>query len=527
MEKPEKERIQEEHVDYQASHKTQNDLKSAISLNYIKKSKNKDKKDFATVQLVFDRRTLSTLNKLYKNSLITPISYCLSTGKEANVYHSTSIDGIAEYAVKIYKTMMLSFKDREEYISGEFRFRRRGKQTRTNPHKLIKVWAEKEFRNLKRIRANKIYCPQPEWVKENILVMEFIGSEGQPAPMLKQAVEDGAEEEISLLYLKVVKLIRKLFVRCKLVHGDLSEFNMLFWKDQIVVIDVSQAMEHNHPMALEFLRRDIVNMNNFFKKNGVKVFKLKQIYQFSTDEKLDSAHKKSFIDMMISQAEERNDEYDEDESFFMNQNLFRNLNEVDLSLLDRIVFGNDKDQDLVKYLAEGHNADDDDEDEDEGSDIDEESDEKEDGEISETNTDTKDKNEEIKEISEKASKIQIHHDEKIDKPEQAEVKPVQNTDHQTIQAEPEDAPQLQPINQEAQKDKPEGEGIEGSSEEEEADSDEEAQSKGDPKNKPGDSKYRELNKQDRKKMVKEEKKEKRKNKIPKKVKKKMEKKKDK
>lgn len=45
----------------------------------------------------------------------------------------------------------MAFKDREEYISGEFRFRDKGKSKRTNPHKLIAAWAEKEIRNLKRI----------------------------------------------------------------------------------------------------------------------------------------------------------------------------------------------------------------------------------------------------------------------------------------------------------------------------------------------------------------------------------------
>lgn len=74
--------------------------------------------------MVFDRLTIKALNALYLNHVIEPISRCLSTGKEANVYHSISKNTEFDLAVKIYKTMVSGFKDREEYISGEFRFRR-------------------------------------------------------------------------------------------------------------------------------------------------------------------------------------------------------------------------------------------------------------------------------------------------------------------------------------------------------------------------------------------------------------------
>jgi RIO kinase 1 len=74
------------------------------------------------------------------------------------VYHCVSYDGTLEYAIKIYKTSILVFKDRDKYIEGEFRFRKfyhifyiiRG-HCKSNPRKMIKLWAEKEYRNLKRI----------------------------------------------------------------------------------------------------------------------------------------------------------------------------------------------------------------------------------------------------------------------------------------------------------------------------------------------------------------------------------------
>ena len=52
--------------------------------------------------------------KLLNNKVIKEINGCLSTGKEANVYHARSYEGEQEYAIKIYKTSILVFKDRDK-----------------------------------------------------------------------------------------------------------------------------------------------------------------------------------------------------------------------------------------------------------------------------------------------------------------------------------------------------------------------------------------------------------------------------
>lgn len=70
---------------------------------------------------------------------------------------------------------------------------------------------------------------------------------------------------------------------CRLVHGDFSEYNMLYYKNEVWVIDVSQSVEHDHPMALDFLRRDCVNVNDFFKRKGLHVLNTKMTFDFVTD----------------------------------------------------------------------------------------------------------------------------------------------------------------------------------------------------------------------------------------------------
>jgi RIO kinase 1 len=80
-----------------------------------------------------------------------------------------------DLALKIYKTSILVFKDRDKYVTGEYRFRRG--YSRRNPRKMVRLWAEKEVRNLKRLVGAGIRCPGPIEVRENVLVMTFLGDE--------------------------------------------------------------------------------------------------------------------------------------------------------------------------------------------------------------------------------------------------------------------------------------------------------------------------------------------------------------
>jgi len=154
----------------------------------------KDKSDRATNEQVLDPRTRIILFKMIGRGLIHEVNGCVSTGKEvrtespqsgvlivgtepgffaqANVYHALTPES-AHLALKIYKTSILVFKDRDRYVSGEYRFRRG--YNRRNPRKMVRLWAEKELRNLRRLRAAGIPCPEPLEVRENVLVMGFLG----------------------------------------------------------------------------------------------------------------------------------------------------------------------------------------------------------------------------------------------------------------------------------------------------------------------------------------------------------------
>ena len=68
-----------------------------------------------------DPRTRMIVFKMIQRGIYNELNGCISTGKEANVYHATTNKVDVDYAVKVYKTSILSFKDRDKYVSGEFR----------------------------------------------------------------------------------------------------------------------------------------------------------------------------------------------------------------------------------------------------------------------------------------------------------------------------------------------------------------------------------------------------------------------
>jgi RIO kinase 1 len=259
---------------------------------YEKAPRDKDKADRATTEQVLDPRTRMLLLQMINRNVVSEINGCISTGKEANVYHAVSTpedeEGhktgqVFQRAIKVYKTSILVFKDRDKYVTGEFRFRQG--YNKHNNRAMVKVWAEKEMRNLKRVHAAGIPCPDPVYLRLHVLAMELIGdSNGVPAPRLKDVELEGDNTETKWrsLYLDLVGYMRIMYQTCRLVHADLSEYNILYHDNKLWIIDVSQSVEHDHPRSLEFLRMDIKNISNFFQRKGVNTLSERTVFSFVT-----------------------------------------------------------------------------------------------------------------------------------------------------------------------------------------------------------------------------------------------------
>ncbi|KAE8446806.1 hypothetical protein EG329_011583 [Mollisiaceae sp. DMI_Dod_QoI] len=255
------------------------------------KTHGKDKSDRATSEQVLDPRTRMILLQMINRGIVSEVNGCLSTGKEANVYGALSIptsDGGEDVspihrAIKVYKTSILVFKDRDRYVTGEHRFR--SGYNKGNNRAMVKVWAEKEFRNLKRLYLAGIPCPEPVYLRLHVLVMSFLGDKkGWAAPRLRdvELQGDDVDEQWRLLYLQMLGLMRRMYQICKLVHADLSEYNVLYHQKRLFIIDVSQSVEHDHPRSLEFLRMDIKNVSDFFRRKNADVLSEQVVFAFIT-----------------------------------------------------------------------------------------------------------------------------------------------------------------------------------------------------------------------------------------------------
>ncbi|KIM25826.1 hypothetical protein M408DRAFT_331003 [Serendipita vermifera MAFF 305830] len=260
----------------------------------------KDKADRATNEQVLDPRTRIILFKMIGRELVKEINGCVSTGKEANVYHALTPTG-AHLALKIYKTSILVFKDRDRYVTGEFRFRRG--YSRHNPRKMVRLWAEKEMRNLKRLKSAGVRCPDAVEVRENVLVMEFLGDpDGWASPRLKDA--QIPSERYETLYRDLMLTVRKIYHTCRLVHADLSEYNILYHEDELWIIDVSQSVEQDHPSAFEFLRMDLKNVKAFFESKGVHCLSVVKGFEFVTKEGFSDKDEGATLDEWLEETDD-------------------------------------------------------------------------------------------------------------------------------------------------------------------------------------------------------------------------------
>ena len=225
----------------------------------------------ATLEEVFDRATFMVIYELLKSDILYEVHGVVNAGKEARVYWGKNKEG-KDLAVKIYLTASAEFrKGMLKYIEGDYRFKGVKRDTRS----LIFTWAQKEYRNLEQASRAKVRVPRPIAVKNNVLVMEFIGKNGVNASSLKEQVPSDPEEVYGVL----LTYLKRLYRKAELVHGDLSEYNIMMWNGKPVIFDMAQAVPTSHPMAEFFLRRDIANVNRFFKRLGVKVLSVDEAYK--------------------------------------------------------------------------------------------------------------------------------------------------------------------------------------------------------------------------------------------------------
>jgi RIO kinase 1 len=219
----------------------------------------KDADQFKVEDSVFDEATLGALYKLVQDGYVEAFGGPLSTGKEANVYVAAAPEG--EVAVKIYRINASDFRSMRDYLDGDPRFEGIG----SDKKKVVVAWTKKEFANLQRAKRAGVRVPDPIAVQRNVLVMEYLGGVDDRARRLNEVDIENPE----VAYQVVREYMRRLF-RIGLVHGDLSEYNIVVHEGELVVLDLGQAVTIHHPNYQDFLERDCLNVANFFARQGVE-----------------------------------------------------------------------------------------------------------------------------------------------------------------------------------------------------------------------------------------------------------------
>lgn len=220
------------------------------------------KERFKVHEGVFDEFTLKTLEVLKRKHYFDEFGSAIKTGKEGDVYLAMSDPDLENkegkrYAIKLFRMTSANFKKISSYIQRDYRF----KTIRGNTRKVILMWAQKEYRNLLKAYQAGVRVPYPYKQMNNVIVMDYISG-----GMLKDVVLENPEEFFDDL-LEQLYLFRH---DAQLIHGDLSEFNILVEDQLPVIIDVGQAMtiknEDDFKEFYDLYVRDVERIVYYFTK---------------------------------------------------------------------------------------------------------------------------------------------------------------------------------------------------------------------------------------------------------------------
>ena len=218
----------------------------------------KDSDERKVLEEVFDRSTQLAIEELIARRDLGDLHGVVKAGKEARVYLGEDREK-RPVAVKIYLISASDFRKRTGYIAGDRRFGKLPSGSRAT----IYLWTRKEFKNLQLAESAGIRVPKPIAFHKNILVMEYIGTPPEPAPTFAESEVDEQD------YRWTFDTLGTMWRKAKMVHADLSEFNVFKSVDGDVLFDMGSAVLSSHPRAVDFLKRDASNMVRFFRKRGI------------------------------------------------------------------------------------------------------------------------------------------------------------------------------------------------------------------------------------------------------------------
>jgi RIO kinase 1 len=227
---------------------------------------------------------LSSLARFNDQKLITDVLHVVRSGKEATVYCCAAHPSTgAEYlAAKVYRPRMfrslrndavyrmnrVQRDEQEQVVHGGSRRQIVDRNTEKGRAARVASWIEYEYQMQRKLYRYEASVPQPFAQLGNAILMEYVGELGEGAPLLSEI--DLADDEAQPLFEDIIRSVR-IGLDHDCIHGDLSEYNILYWQGEVRVIDWAQAVNPQYNTdVFALLLRDIERVCRYFALYGVK-----------------------------------------------------------------------------------------------------------------------------------------------------------------------------------------------------------------------------------------------------------------
>jgi RIO kinase 1 len=227
---------------------------------------------------------LESLGSIYEENWISDILRMVKGGKEATVYLCAAGHSVraSMLAAKIYRPRMLrnlkndqlyregrAVLDKDSHIVKDLgMLKAEHKRSVYGEQIRHQSWIAYEFMSLKKLHAAGANVPEPYEMGINAILMGYIGDEQSGAPTLNTVSLHPAE--VKPLFDRVLKNI-DIMLASRIVHGDLSAYNILYWDGQITLIDFPQVISPlGHRSAYQIFSRDIKRLCEYFARQGLQ-----------------------------------------------------------------------------------------------------------------------------------------------------------------------------------------------------------------------------------------------------------------
>lgn len=227
-----------------------------------------------------------SLRPFAERAILKDVLALVKGGKEANVYlcEAEPATGLDLIAAKVYRPRQFrNLRNDKMYREGRELLDSKGAPIKSQDNREMRAinnksafgqslmhgsWLMHEYLTLENLHRAGLPVPKPIASGENALLMHYVGSRYQPAPLLHAVTLD--QSEAQPLFDEVMRSVEVMLAH-GMIHGDLSAYNILYWEGRITLIDFPQVtFATSNSKAYVILRRDVQRICDYFGLYGVQ-----------------------------------------------------------------------------------------------------------------------------------------------------------------------------------------------------------------------------------------------------------------